>query len=652
MKELGLVTADGANKFFDAAGSAKGLGEIAGELNTALAGMTKQQKLATLETLFGSDAIRAAAVLTDAGAKGFENLGEKIGSIKAADVAAKRMDNLAGSIELFKGSAETAIIQMGAPFQSGIRGLVDAGTSLLNMFVSLAPATQKLIGQIVAFGGAGLLAGGLLLLMFVKLVQFAQAVKAATIAMKAFGIASKLAFVTNPVFLVIAAIVLLVAALVLLFNKHEGFRNFVLGVWASILSAIRAVGSFFTGTIVPAFQAGIAAIVALFGVLKTAWIAAWSALAPIVTPIIAFITGTVQRGIALIVNVIKLFAALLTGNWTAAWNAIKGIASAVWGQITAAIRTFITVIIAAWVAFGARMLSSVISWVNGVLAAIGRFVAALPARILFVIGFLIGRWLQFQIRMVQIAIQLGTRVVQAIVSFFSQLPGRIASFINAAFARFNAWSSRMVAAARSAGSRVLSGIISFLSQLPGRVGSFLSSALSRMSSFASRLPALARQAASGAVSAVASGLAALPGIVSGAVGRAIAAFQGMIGSAFAAAKSLASSLWSGFKAGLFGSPKTKIEYAMIAMRKGFQKEVKSFAKDDAQFKKLSSGFFPQIDRNVTALGPSASGRSGGRPAINVVFNGPVGRGARDEVIGAVNSPNFIRPVSQAVRAKG
>jgi TP901 family phage tail tape measure protein len=139
-RELGIVTADGSNRFFDATGKAKGLADIAGVLQEATAGMTDQQRLATLEIMFGSDAIRAAAVLTKAGATGFNTLAESIGKVSAADVASKRLDNLTGDLEKFKGSLETAAIYIGRGFMPALRRLTQGATETLNRSMPLIEA--------------------------------------------------------------------------------------------------------------------------------------------------------------------------------------------------------------------------------------------------------------------------------------------------------------------------------------------------------------------------------------------------------------------------------------------------------------------------------------------------------------------------------
>jgi len=131
-RELGLLTKDGGNAFFDASGKVKGMAEVAGTLQNALKGMTQQQKLATLETIFGSDAIRAAAVFANEGADGFNEMAAAMGKVTADEVAKERLNNLKGSVEQLTGSLETAAISVGLKLTPMLKGLVDAATALVN----------------------------------------------------------------------------------------------------------------------------------------------------------------------------------------------------------------------------------------------------------------------------------------------------------------------------------------------------------------------------------------------------------------------------------------------------------------------------------------------------------------------------------------
>ena len=132
MIELGLVTKDGRNAFFDAQGKVKSFEEISRILSNSLEGLTEQQRLQALETMFGSDAIRAAAVAAKLGAGAYGDLGAEIRGVDAGDVAAKRMDSLKASVGQLTGSAETLAITLMGRLGPGMKTVVDTGTELLN----------------------------------------------------------------------------------------------------------------------------------------------------------------------------------------------------------------------------------------------------------------------------------------------------------------------------------------------------------------------------------------------------------------------------------------------------------------------------------------------------------------------------------------
>ena len=142
-KDLGLITKDGSNAFFDAAGNVKSLAQISGVLEKALEGQTRQQKLSNLEILFGTDAIRAAAIISNTGADKVKKFTDAMNKTSAADVAAKRLDNFEGSVEQLKGSLETLMIQIGTPLLSPLRSLVDLATEGANALSDMASGAKE-----------------------------------------------------------------------------------------------------------------------------------------------------------------------------------------------------------------------------------------------------------------------------------------------------------------------------------------------------------------------------------------------------------------------------------------------------------------------------------------------------------------------------
>ncbi len=132
-KELGLATNEVGNNFINADGSFKDLRDIAAELNTAFSGLTEAQTVEAAQTLFGNDAFRAATVLAEAGAEGWDKMTEAmLTNVTASDVAATRLDNLRGSQEQMNGSVETAAIILGKNFTPALKDAADMATKFLN----------------------------------------------------------------------------------------------------------------------------------------------------------------------------------------------------------------------------------------------------------------------------------------------------------------------------------------------------------------------------------------------------------------------------------------------------------------------------------------------------------------------------------------
>jgi TP901 family phage tail tape measure protein len=143
MLELGIVTADGSNKFIDATGKFKSMRDIAEILNQSTKDLTETEKLFQLETIFGSDAVRAAAIVTEAGAKGFDKMAESMGKVSAESVAAERLNNLAGDLEQLKGSADTAAIMLGQTFTGALRDVAQTANEKLGIVIDRIGEIQE-----------------------------------------------------------------------------------------------------------------------------------------------------------------------------------------------------------------------------------------------------------------------------------------------------------------------------------------------------------------------------------------------------------------------------------------------------------------------------------------------------------------------------
>lgn len=169
------ATANVSNQFFDAQGNTKSMAEIAGVLQHATANLTKEQKINALQTIFGSDAIRAATILAEQGAEGINQLTEAEKAVGGASAVAKeRLNNLKGALEQLGGSWEVIRIKIGTPFlpiltrgaQALTKALNDAEPAISAFAEKAAAGLDRMIQRATAAAprflalGSGLLAFG------------------------------------------------------------------------------------------------------------------------------------------------------------------------------------------------------------------------------------------------------------------------------------------------------------------------------------------------------------------------------------------------------------------------------------------------------------------------------------------------------------
>lgn len=266
-QEMGVV----GNAFFDASGKAKSLKDIQELLFQSTKGLTEEQRLNTLNILFGSDAIRAAGVLAKEGAKGYDQMAASMGKVTASDVAATRLDNLNGSIEQLKGSFETMSITIGEVFLPIVRKIVDAVTAIINIFNNLPQPVQKTIAVMIGLGSAtSLLTGIFIKLLFVltpmlaKFLGFAALKQVFSIFVFGFkalrggqGIMAALAVSTGRAGVVFTR-----------FQKIGSFLLKMLLRFPKVLAALRFAWAFAFGPWGAAIAAVVAAVVILYKKFK------------------------------------------------------------------------------------------------------------------------------------------------------------------------------------------------------------------------------------------------------------------------------------------------------------------------------------------------------------------------------------------------
>ncbi|TYR12845.1 phage tail tape measure protein, partial [Enterococcus faecium] len=227
--------------FYDADGKMKPLKTQVELLKKAFEGLTPEQQQNALVTLYGQESLSGMMALID---KGPDSLGKLTKSLKDSDGAADDMartmqDNMNSSIEQMFGAFESAAIVIQKILAPSIKKVADAISGLVEKFVSAPESTQKLVVAI----GAIVAAIGPLIFMIGSVIIWINRVKVAFKALsessKLFsGLSKAMGLLTNPVFLVIAAVALLVVGFIYLWNTSEDFRNFWIGLWEGVKSAV------------------------------------------------------------------------------------------------------------------------------------------------------------------------------------------------------------------------------------------------------------------------------------------------------------------------------------------------------------------------------------------------------------------------------
>lgn len=235
--ELGLSTAETSNVFFDAQGNFVGMEQASSLLYDALAPLTDAQRAAALETLFGSDASRAAEITFQAQKAAVEGTADGYSSLldavqpagQATDVAEAKMAGMNGALEALAGSVETAQIAFGMAFLPVVEQVADKITDLVNVFLGLDPQIQTIISVVGAGAAAFLGIGSAIGFVIGPLGAFVGALA---------PVAAGVLAIAGPLALVVAGI----AALYIAYQTN--FLGFADGVNAALAGLTTAFGNF------------------------------------------------------------------------------------------------------------------------------------------------------------------------------------------------------------------------------------------------------------------------------------------------------------------------------------------------------------------------------------------------------------------------
>ncbi|MCX7570414.1 phage tail tape measure protein [Tumebacillus sp. DT12] len=312
LKELGV-------SILDANGKMRPMGDIIGQLNSGLSGMSEANQAAALSTVFGTEAVSGLMVMVGKGKEQFDQYTQAMenstGSAKAtADVM---QNNLKGTVDQFTGAMESAAIVIGDALTPAIRLITQMLTGMVDSFNKLSPGMQTAIAVSAAVGTAlALISGPILLLIgFIPMITAGFAALAPVWA----ALGGAFAAITAPVGIAIGAIALLSAAAIAVYKNWDEITAFLTKTWTTLTTSLSAtwdgVKTYFSN-----LWDGIKlSVVSAWQGVKDALAAAWDSIQPVFNVITAFFTGWWSS----IWTVANAYVETVTAVFSALWESVK-----------------------------------------------------------------------------------------------------------------------------------------------------------------------------------------------------------------------------------------------------------------------------------------------------------------------------------------
>lgn len=568
LEDLGIITGNGTkNAFFDATGKAKSLDQVFQILQDHTRGLSQEQQLMAFKTIFNNRALAAAEILTKQGAAGFAEMSAQMAKTTAADVAAKRMDNLSGDIKKLKSSFDTLMIQAGTPFQNMLRGIVQGVTRVLNAFINLPTGVQTAIlafigitGVILTLLGAVALIGGTIMKSIAVFREMVAAMKLLWAITKIMTVATwemTVAALSNPYVLIAVAVIALVVAMYALYTRSERFRAIMDAIGRGIKTGFLATVNWFKT--LPAFFEGLWKTISNWFAVGVGWVKKnWDILAAILLGPIGGLILVWHRFGDEITHFFEAIPGAVANFTTSAINSAINFVKKLPYYIGYAIGFTLGVLVKGLIAMG----KAVYDWGTTALLDTTRFFTQLP-------GVIANAFTRMYNWFINWSVSFGVGVKDwAVGSFnstthwFSQLPGRVASYLTSLWHNSVRTFNNFTTSLGNWLVNTYNSVVTWFSKLPGRVYNALIDMKNRAVGAFNQAVTAAGTFGVNAYNGVMNFFSKLPGAAWDAINNTVQAFQDMVSSAFNAAKSFGKGLWDGFKSGIGINSPSYIEKAM------------------------------------------------------------------------------------------
>lgn len=311
----------------DSNGKMKDISGIADELTGKLGGLSDAERDAALQTIFGSDASRAAAILMQSGSEGLAKYIAATNDATAAETMANaQKGELSWALENMGGAVESASIAFGTALAPAITAVAGVIGNVAEAFASLPAGVQTGIAMVLALVAAL----GPLLMVIGSVVAALPAIS------EGFAVlGGALAIPLAPAAAVVAAIAAVAAAIYAAWTTSETFRAAVMAGVDAISSKVQEICAFlapyvqaFLDQIVSTVQVAMDTLGPIIGAVLTVIV---STVVPILTSIMDAVAQVLATILATVTNVMAAVSTVIQGAWTL----IQGIFQTVLGVILA-----------------------------------------------------------------------------------------------------------------------------------------------------------------------------------------------------------------------------------------------------------------------------------------------------------------------------
>ena len=336
-------------------GTMKSSVQIQKELHDAFSKLSESEQIAAASAIFGKNQMAPWLALINTAPEDVGELDAALSSCAGTtdEMAEAMMSGFGGSLEKLKSSIDVLVTSIGEALAPTIQQVAGFIQNLVDKFNALTPAQQETIvkiGLVVAAIGPLLVIIGKLLTAVGTIMTWApKIVNGVTSIM---GIGSKLmgglqalwgVILANPIVLIVAAIAAAVAAFIYFWNTSEEFRNFWIGLWEAIKTAVstvvQAIATFFTVTVPEAFNSFVAFFQGLWEGVKTFFSGIWDGMKEIVSTVWETIKNIVQVAVMAIGEFFSTALTIITLPFQFIWENCKEIILQAWEAIKTTVST-------------------------------------------------------------------------------------------------------------------------------------------------------------------------------------------------------------------------------------------------------------------------------------------------------------------------